>query len=435
MERCGMNYGSLKNANYLPRLLEQRIVEGLEDFGAVCVQGPKNCGKTWTAQAFANSEINLMDPAGNFQNLEIASTAPQAALQGTSPRLIDEWQEVPQLWDGVRNEIDRSGKTKTFLLTGSSVPKEHKAMHSGVGRIEKLRMRPMSLTESGESNATVSLRALFKGDQPSSSAPNISLDDLSSLVVRGGWPASLNTPPARAQRMAKSYISEIQNDDLSRVDGKKRDPRKIERLLHSLARNAEQAAKTKTIIGDMTEVGSEVALAKETVDDYLDALEKVFIIEEIATWAPNLRSPLRINKRPKYHIVDPSLTAAILRTTAQALTDDLETFGFLFECMCMRDLLTYSQADNAEVFYYRDREGLEADAIIQADDGQWAGIEIKLGHNQADKAAASLLKVKEKIVDAGGKPPAFLAIIEGLGNFAFVREDGIYVIPISTLTA
>jgi predicted AAA+ superfamily ATPase len=292
----------------------------------------------------------------------------------------------------------------------------------------------MSLVESGESNATVSLRALFEEVQPSSTAPDMTLDGLSHLVVRGGWPASLKTPTTRAQRLARSYVAEIKNDDLTRVDGKKRDSKKIGRLLHSLARNAEQATKTKTMIGDMTEVDSAVALARETIDDYLDALEKVFIIEEIGTWSPNLRSSIRINKRPKYHIVDPSLTAAILKTTASALVEDLETFGFLFECMCMRDLLTYGQADNAEVFYYRDREGLEADAIIQTEDGRWAAVEIKLGHNQADKAAASLLKVKEKIVAAGGKPPAFLAVVEGLGGFAYTREDGVYVIPICTLT-
>lgn len=430
-----MEYGSLKHTSYLPRLLETRIIEGLGDFGAVCIQGPKYCGKTWTAQAFAHSEINLMDPSGNFQNLEIALLAPQTVLRGAHPRLIDEWQEAPQLWDGVRNEVDRSGKSATYLLTGSAVPREHKPKHSGVGRIEKLRMRPMSLAESGESNSTVSLQALFKGMQPSAVAPDITLDDLSHLIVRGGWPASLKMPTTRAQRLARSYITEIQNDDLSRVDGKKRDPKKIGRLLHSLARNAEQATTTKTMIGDMTEADSEAALAKETVDDYLDALEKVFFIEEIGTWAPGLRSPLRIGKRPKYHIVDPSLTAAILRTTASSLVDDLQTFGFLFECLCMRDLLTYGQVNNAEVFYYRDREGLEVDAIIQAEDGKWAGIEIKLGHNQADKAAKNLVKVSEKITRAGGRHPAFLAVVEGLGRFAYVREDGVYVIPICTLTA
>lgn len=402
-----MDYGSLRNDGYIPRLIEPRITEGLKDFGAVCIQGPKYCGKTWTAQAFANSEINLMNPDGNFQNLEIASMAPQLALQGDHPRLIDEWQEAPQLWDGVRNAVDRSGKANTFLLTSSAVPREHKPKHSGVGRIEKLRMRPMTLAESGESNATVSLKTLFKGTHPSAAAPSISLEKLAWLIVRGGWPASLKIPLARAQRMARNYVGEIQNDDLSRIDGKNRDPRKVSRLLHSLARNAEQSTKTKTLITDMTEIGSDTPLAKETVDDYLDALEKIFILEEIDTWSPNIRSSLRINKRPKYHLVDPSLTAAILKTTAPALIDDLETFGFLFECMCMRDLLAYAQTDDAEVFFYRDRDGLEADAIIQAQNGQWAGIEIKLGHNQTDMAAANLLKVKEKVVGAGGKALLF----------------------------
>lgn len=430
-----MNYGVLKSTSYLPRLLESRIAEGLEDFGAVCIEGPKYSGKTWAAQAFANSEINLMDPAGNFQNLEIASMAPQIALQGESPRLVDEWQEVPQLWDGIRNAVDRSNKSDTFLLTGSAVPRDHKPKHSGVGRIEKLRMRPMALAESRESNATVSLRALFAGERPSSAAPQMTLDDYGHLIVRGGWPAFLKTSPARAQRMARSYIAEIQNDDLSRVDGKKRDPKKIARLLHSLARNAEQATKTKTMITDMTEVGSEPALATETVDDYLDALKKIFVIEEITAWAPNLRSSLRINKRPKFHFVDPSLPAAILRAAAPTLAGDLQTFGFLFECMCMRDLLTYAQADNAEVFYYRDKDSLEVDAIIQAEDGQWAGIEIKLGHNQADNAAENLIKVRGKVVKAGGRPPAFLAVVEGVGNYSYVRDDGVFVIPISTLTA
>ncbi|MEG2201923.1 MAG: DUF4143 domain-containing protein [Raoultibacter sp.] len=430
-----MDYGQLINAGYQPRLLEARIAEGLEDFGAVCIQGPKYCGKTWTAQAFAKSEINLMDPAGNFQNLEIASMAPQIALQGPHPRLIDEWQEAPQLWDGVRNAVDRSGKSDTFLLTGSAVPREYQPKHSGVGRIEKLRMRPLSLAESGESNARVSLRALFAGAQPSSAAPPMTLDDFACLVVRGGWPASRETPPARAQRMASNYVSALQNDDLSRVDGKKRDPRKIARLLHSLARNAEQSAKTKTIIADMTEMDAQNVLAPETVDDYLDALEKIFIIEEIPAWSPHIRSSLRINKRPKYHFVDPSLTAAILKARACSLVNDLETFGFLFECLCMRDLLVYAQTAGAEVFYYRDKEGLEADAIIQTEAGQWAAIEIKLGHNQAEKAAANLIKVKENIVRAGGQPPAFLAVVEGLGKYAYVRADGVYVIPICTLSA
>lgn len=434
MKSENLAHGALKHSDYRPRFIEERIAESLEDFGAACIQGVKYCGKTWTAQAFANSETNLMDPAGNFQSLEIARMAPQMALQGESPRLIDEWQEAPQLWDGVRNEIDRSGKRRTFLLTGSAVPREEKPKHSGVGRIEKLAMRTMSLAEAGASSGAVSLAALFKGKIPQAAAPETSLEDIIDLVVRGGWPSLIDVPAKRAQRVARSYVGEIQRDDLSRVDGVKRDPEKIARLMHSLARNAEQATKTKTIIGDMTAQDEEKPLSPETVTDYLEALKKIFVVEEIAPWAPNLRSPVRINKRPKYHYADPSIPAAILKATPETLMGDLETLGFLFECLCIRDLLVYAQAMDAEVFYYRDKSSLEADAIIQAPSGAWAAIEIKLGHNKADEAAANLLALRDKITAAGGTEPAFLMAVEGLGAYAFQREDGVFVAPIRTLT-
>ena len=435
MKTAGHPYGTLKNDGYEPRLIEQHIREGLEDFGAVCIQGAKYCGKTWAAQAFANSEINLMDPAGNFQNLEVALIDPETALQGSSPRLIDEWQEAPLLWDAVRNAVDRSGKQATFILTGSSVPREQKPKHSGVGRIEKLRMRPMSLSESGESNRTVSLRRLFEGQIPSAPAPRMTLEDFCGLAVRGGWPASVGMSSVRAQRIARTYVDEICSDDMTRVDGIARDPRKVARLLHSLARNAEQATKTKTMIGDMTAEEEESRLAPETVNDYLAALERIFILEEIGPWAPNLRSPIRINKRPKYHFVDPSIPAAILKASAKTLAGDLETFGFIFECMCVRDILVYAQAIDAEVYYYRDGDSLEVDLVVESFDGAWAGIEVKLGHNKAEEGASNLLSLRKKIVKAGGSEPAFLAVVEGLGNFAFRRDDGVYVIPICTLTA
>lgn len=436
-------YGPLVNDGYRPRIVEQRVVEGLEDFGAVCIEGAKYCGKTWVAQAFARSEMNLTDPAGNFQNLEIAAMDPATALKGVSPRLIDEWQEVPQLWDGVRNAVDRSGKKETFILTGSSVPRRKKKKenaddepkHSGVGRIEKLRMRPMSLSESGESNSAVSLRSLFEGDIPSAQAPQMALADFCEIAVRGGWPATVGKTSARAQRVARSYVREICEHDMNRVDDVARDPEKVSRLLHSLARNAEQAAKNKTIIGDMTETATEPRLSTETVTDYLQALRRIFVIEEIGPWAPNLRSPIRINKRPKYHFVDPSIPAAVLKASAKALAADLETFGFIFECMCIRDIMVYAQAMEGEVFYYRDNAGLEADAIVESADGQWAGIEVKLGHNKADEGASNLKSVRRKIVEAGGREPAFLAVVEGLGNYAYKRDDGVLVVPICTLTA
>ena len=426
-------YGALKNPSYRPRILDQRIAEGLEIFGAVCIQGPKYCGKTWSGRSLSNSEIGLMDPAGNFASRTTAELAPDLALDGASPRLIDEWQEVPQLWDAVRNTVDASNKERTFILTGSATPRNIQPRHSGVGRIEKLRMRTMSLAEVGISNASVSLRSLFEGSQPHSVAPALSLEDLASQIVAGGWPGTLGLSASQGARMARNYIDDLRNSDFSSVDSIKRDPRKVQRLLHSLARNVEQPAANKTLIRDMTADTNDGPLSIETVDDYLDVLQRVFVLEEITPWAPNLRSPLRINKKPKYHFVDPSLPAAILGAGIPALMGDLELFGLLFEGLCLRDLLVYAEAMEATVHYYRDANGLEADAIIEQPDGNWGAIEIKLGHNQADVAAAHLLKLRSRIVEAGGREPTFLATVEGLSSYALPRPDGVLTIPIATL--
>lgn len=425
----------LQGFSYVPRLVDDKIVEALSDFGAVCIQGPKYCGKTWAGLRQAQSEMNLMDPAGNFQNLEIARLSPELALEGAHPRLLDEWQEAPALWDAVRNRVDRSDKKDTYILTGSATPRESRPHHSGIGRIEKVRMRPMSLAESGESSAEVSLKGLFKGDLVACKAPAADLKGLAELVVRGGWPGSLRVPATRARRLPQSYMVDLQNSDLAQVDGVRRETEKVARLLHSLARNAEQATATKTMIRDMTENAEGSTLSIETVKDYLDALKGLFVLEEIAPWTPNLRSPLRINKRPKYHFVDPSLPAAVLKATADMLMGDVRTFGFLFESLCVRDVLIYAEAMDAEVFYYRDKNGLEADIIVQDSKGAWAALEVKLGHNQADVAAQNLLKLKQKIVTAGGDEPVFLGVVEGLGEFAITREDGVHIIPVRTLGA
>ena len=425
--------GKLMNQGYRFRILDRLIFEDMEDFGAVCIEGPKYCGKTWTARSLCNSEICLLDTEGSFQNRELAKLSPHQTLQGAHPRLIDEWQEVPSLWDAVRNAVDRSAKQDTFILTGSAVPRKAKPQHSGVGRIEKVRMRPMTLFEAGKSSGSVSLQALFKGSDPDGKPLPVALEDLCDFAVRGGWPAVQDTELRRAARLARSYVRQISEDDLSRADDIARDPQKIGRLLHSLARNAEQASATKTMIRDMTSDATSEALSKETVDDYLQALRRIFVIEEIPGWSPNLRSSIRINKRPKYHFVDPSLPAAILGATPHKLLDDLNAFGFLFECLCLRDLLVYAEASEAQVRYYRDNTGLEVDAIIESYDGTWAAVEIKLGHNQADQAAANLLRLKGKMEAAGTEPPAFLAVVEGLGQYAYAREDGVFVLPITCL--
>lgn len=433
-------YGNLIDKGYNPRVIDTRLSEDIQDFGAVCLEGAKYCGKTWTGRAFSNSEFNLMNPAGNFQNLEIAKTDPSTALEGAFPRLIDEWQEAPLIWDGVRNQVDRSNKRDTYVLTGSSIPKPKNSentplepLHSGVGRIEKLRMRTMTLFESGDSNGTVSLADLFEGAIPSAAAPELNLEDLCELIVRGGWPAFRGKSSARASRMAAGYVREICERDISRVDGMGRDPEKVQRLLHSLARNAEQATKNKTIVADMTETATDGPLAMETVTDYLAALKRLFVLEEIPGWSPHLRSSLRINKRPKYHFVDPSLPAAILGVSSKRLLQDLNAMGFLFECLCVRDLLVYAEAMDAQVRYYRDQASLEADVIIETADGRWAALEIKLGHNRADEGAKSLKSVAAKVQDAGGEPPVFLGVVEGLGSYAYKREDGVFILPIACL--
>lgn len=245
----------------------------------------------------------------------------------------------------------------------------------------------------------------------------------------------MRRPSERALRVVRGYLREICESDMSRVDGVRRDPDKVARLLRSLARNMEQATKSKTIIGDMTETPTDPKLAPETVVDYLQALNRIFVIEEIGPWSPRLRSRIRVNKRPKYHFADPSLAVAALRASAGSLEGDLQTFGFVFECLCVRDLLVYAQAMDAQLYYYRDQAGLEVDAVIESPTGQWAGIEIKLGHNRADEGARNLLAVKRKIVEAGGAAPAFLAVVEGVGRYAYVRDDGVFVLPIGTLTA
>lgn len=428
-----IEYGSLKNASYLPRCIDEQVDRALTVFGGVLIRGPKFCGKTWCGRSHANSEASLMPTEVNPSALEIISAAPALALKGDSPHLIDEWQELPVLWDMVRSAIDESGKSRSFILAGSSTPREDKPRHSGVGRIEKVNMRTMSLAESGESTCDVSLAGLFEGAPVLGTARCNSPNDLTYLITRGGWPAALHLPPSDARTIPASYIKSFIEEDMDRVDGIARDKGKMSRLLHSLARNTEQAATAKTSIRDMTEDGSNPPLAIETLTDYLGVLQRAFVLELIGPWSPNLRSPLRINKKPKYHFSDPSLPAAVLGATEESLLRDFETLGFLFECLCTRDLLVYAQAMNARVCYYRDRDDLEVDEIIEAPDGRWGAFEVKLGHNQADKAALNLLKLRAKIENAGGRPPVFLAVIEGLGDYAYTRPDGVHVIPIQTL--
>lgn len=428
-------HGSLIPPGYRQRLINPLAQELLLTFGGLLIRGPKYCGKTWTGRSLANSEFSLMDSENAPVDLELLQSAPGLALQGASPHLVDEWQELPTLWDMVRNAIDASNKERLFILTGSSTPRAFKPRHSGVGRIAKINMRPMSLFESGHSNGIVSLKGLFDGLDVQGVSPLVDVSELANLVVRGGWPGISQTSASSPGLVATNYIESFIEEDMHRIDEQRRDAGKMERLMQSLARNAEQAATPKTLIRDMTEDALHAPLAAETVDDYMDVLERAFILETIGPWSPNVRSSMRLNKKPKYHYVDPSLPAAILKMAPSMLLGDFEAFGFLFESLCMRDLLVYAQAMNARVFYYRDRDDLEIDAVVEAPDGSWGGIEIKLGHHQVEKAASNLKSVRRKIVDAGGREPVFLAVVEGVSSYAYRRQDGVYVVPIATLGA
>jgi predicted AAA+ superfamily ATPase len=424
----------LTEEGYLPRIIDRRIDDLLRAFGAVCIEGSKWCGKTWTSLNHANSVYYVGDPAGDYQSRRLAELDPLYALEGEIPHLVDEWQEVPGLWDATRFVVDRSKTKGRFLLTGSSVPPEISTVHTGTGRIYRLRMRPMSLAESGASNGAVSLTRLFEGEF-GRYKESINLDTIIRLASRGGWPGALDLDEQSALEIPSHYIDETANRDMSRVDKKKRNPHRVRRLLYSLARNNMTMPTNATLIKDVLEDGSLTGFSEPTLVSYLSILKKLFVIEELPVWAPKLRSRSRIRVSAKKHFVDPSLAIASLGATPGQLRSDLNTFGFMFENMVIRDLKIYAEALGAKVFHYRDDEGLEADAVIEMPDGRWAAIEVKLGVTEADTAARSLLSLEKKITRAGGVPPVFKAAICGVCDFSYVREDGIFVIPITALGA
>jgi predicted AAA+ superfamily ATPase len=422
----------LTEDGYLPRLLDRRVQNLLKAFGAVCVEGSKWCGKTWTSLNHANSVYYVGDPAGNYQNRRLAELDPPYALEGESPHLIDEWQEVPGLWDATRFAVDRSREKGRYILTGSSVPPRRSIMHTGTGRIARIRMRPMSLAESGDSTAAVSLAELFDGKlgRHSGKTP---LDTIIWLATRGGWPGSLGLDEASALEIPRHYIEQTARIDMSRVDGKKRVPQKVERLLRSLARNNMMMVANSTLLKDTQESSGSPAFSEPTLISYLGALRKLFVIEELPAWSPKLRSTARARTTPKKHFVDPSLAIAALGADRRQLKADLNTFGFMFENLVIRDLKIYAEALGAKLFHYHDKQGLEVDAIVETPEGRWAGIEVKLGAGEADAAAKSLLALEQRVVAAGGASPTFLAALCGVCDYSYTREDGVHVIPLTAL--
>lgn len=419
-------------SKYKPRIIDDMVRKYLDTFGAVCIEGPKWCGKTWTSSYHSNSEFLIGNPANSFQNRLLAEMSPSVVLEGETPRLLDEWQEVPPIWDAVRYTVDERAKKGQFILTGSSTPKRKGVLHSGAGRIGKLRMRTMSLYESGDSSGVVSLRELCMGKLTPSMTGEVSLRDLAGYIVRGGWPGNLNIPIENASLLPQSYLDAILDDDAHRLDDKKYDVSKMKLLLRALARNESTTATKKKLLSDIKEVDDEI-IDSDTIATYLDVFNRLFLLDNQLPFAANLRSSVRIKQAEKHHFCDPALACALLKATPDRLISDLETFGFLFEALVERDLKIYAESFGANLFHYQDYNNNEIDAVVELEDGTWCAFEIKLGANQIDKAAKSLVNLKNNILKNGGVAPEILCVICGLSNAAYQRPDGVFVVPVTAL--
>lgn len=412
---------------YRPRITDPQIQTFLKAMGAVVVEGPKACGKTESARQFAASEVRL-DVDRNAR--QAVSIDPSLVLEGETPRLIDEWQLEPELWNHVRRAIDDRRASGQFILTGSAVPADDATRHTGAGRFARLRMRPMSLYESGHSNGRTSLAALLSGEPLRALDPGLDVLVLAERIVAGGWPALIDRPIEEATIAVRAYVDDIRRTDVQRVDGVAHDPERVLQLMRSLARNVSTMVGVSTMARDLA--GSDRPIDSDTAYRYYGALERLMVIEDQPAWAPHLRSRSRIRSSPKRHFVDPSLAAAALRVTPERLLRDLELMGFLFESLVVRDLRIYAQASDAQVLHYRDNTDLQVDAIVEAADGTWGAFEVKLGAGMVDAAAEALVNFAERVDTRKSGPPAVLGVITGMG-LGYTRPDGVRVIPVGTL--
>lgn len=417
---------------YLPRVCDDLLAFRLRSKGAVLVEGPKWCGKTTTCVQQAHSILYMQAPDSREQNMRMAELSPQLLLDGDTPRLIDEWQDAPSLWDAIRFEVDRRDEFGQFILTGSSVPVDvHKTAHSGTGRIARMRMRPMSLLESQDSSGSVSLKDMFAGKRPMAQAQVGTMEDLAFLVCRGGWPKAIGQKQDVALQQAIDYVDALTSVDISRVDGVNRNESSARTLLRSYARFSSSQGTLESIRRDMDSVA---ALGESTFSSYIEALRRLFVIEDLEAWSPNLRSKTAIRTSLTRHFVDPSIAVAALGASPADLVADLNTFGLLFESMCIRDLRIYTSALGGSVAHYRDKSGLEVDSVIHLRDGSYGFVEIKLGGESAiEQGAQSLKKIAKKIDQKRMGSPAFLMVLVGLGDFSYCREDGVMVVPVRAL--
>ena len=419
---------------YMPRIADGLLKRKLAAKGAVLIEGAKWCGKTTTSARQARSILYMQDPDQVKQNLELARIQPSLLLKGETPRLIDEWQMAENLWDAVRFEVDRRNERGQFILTGSAVPPDLSEIHhTGTGRIARLTMRPMSLYESGESNGSVSLSGLFDGCLDIQGESDAGLEDIAFWICRGGWPGAMNLERSIALEQAFDYLDAVVSSDISRVDHVSRDEQRTRKLLSSYARDVGSQASIRSIRDDMRSDDADT-LTEDTVSSYLDALRKIFVIEDAPAWNPNLRSRTAVRTSGTRYFTDPSIAAAALGAGPEDLLNDLNTMGLFFENLCVRDLRVYADALDGSIYHYRDRNGLECDAVLHRRNGSYGLFEIKLGGEKAiEDGAASLKKLSDRLDTTKMKKPAFRMVLTAVGKYAYRREDGILAVPVSCL--
>ena len=415
---------------YLPRIVDKEIDELMEIMGAVLIEGCKWCGKSTTGLYHAKSVIEFQNPDRKQEYDNIRNTKPSLFLNGEKPRMFDEWQMYPVVWDSVRTDVDHTGLKGQYILTGSAKPSEGETMHTGTGRISRVLMRPMSLFESSESTGEVSFSDILAG-KDISGVSKLSLEDIASIIVRGGWPASISIKSDAKYRIAKEYVKSLIHEEVRSVDGVERNTEKMQNVLRSLARNISTQVSNSTIEADIRKT-SDDDISRPTLTDYLNTLEKLFVIEDVKATNLNLRSKYALRTKPKKYFVDPSIATAILDLKPMDLINDLNTFGFMFESLCIRDLKIYTESLGGDVTFYRDERGFEVDAILRMPSGKWGAIEIKLGAGYIDEAANNLLKFKEHVDIKKCGEPSFLLVLTGT-NYSYKRDDGVYVVSIGTL--
>ena len=419
---------------YKHRVVDSLLVKKLKGKGAVLVEGAKWCGKTTTAEQVSGSILYMSDPAKFKQNLQVAEINPGILLQGDVPRLIDEWQVAPQLWDAVRFEVDHRDGFGQFILTGSAVPvSSDEIYHSGTGRFSWLLMRPMSLFESGESNGSVSMKKLFETPEQISGVNKLDLKDIAFLICRGGWPKACEMDNETALSQAFDYFDAVVRSDISRADGISKNPDRVKRLMRSLARNLGSQITVKAICEDL-QTNEASDFSDTTVNSYINALKKIFVVEDMPAWNPNLRSKTAVRSSETRYFVDPSIAVAALGIGPDDLINDLNTLGLLFETLCVRDLRVFADALDGEVRHYRDKNGLECDAVVHLRNGSFGLVEIKLGGETAiEHGAATLKKLSSLINTEKMKAPSFMMVLTAVGDYAYRRNDGVYIVPIGCL--